>query len=180
MSSKYDGIKTAAELIAEVQLNGLSTEVLDICRAQDIFGNAPMEELIRLANDIGRNNENGEPDPKGTWSSGRKATQSTFYMIVSHIWNWEEVTRFWNRHTNPQTEELEKLRQEHQKLKMMYDGSLNRIENLEKALAENAGLVADLRTSAGNAQRAAEEAEAEVVRLKAKLYDLLVERKVVA
>lgn len=86
--SKYNSIKTAAELVAEVQLHGLSTDQEDIRRAQDIFGQTPIKELIRLANDIGMNNEKGEPDPKGTWNSGRKATQGTFQMIVSHIWRW--------------------------------------------------------------------------------------------
>ena len=80
--SKYDSIKTAADLVAEVQLHGLSTAQEDICRAQDIFGDSPIKELIRLANDIGRDNSKGEPDPKGTWGGGRKGTQGTFYMIL--------------------------------------------------------------------------------------------------
>lgn len=50
--SKYDDIKTAAELVAEVRAHGLSLDQEDICRAQDIFGNSPIEELVRLANDI--------------------------------------------------------------------------------------------------------------------------------
>lgn len=85
MSSQYDSIKTPAELIAEVMTHGLSTKQEDICRVQDIFGRAPIEDLVKLANDIGRNNADGEPDPKGTWSSGRKGTQSTFYMVLSSI-----------------------------------------------------------------------------------------------
>ena len=72
--SKYDSIKTAAELVAEVRLHGLSLAQEDITRAQDIFGRSSIEELVALANDIGRNNDKGEPDPKGTWSSGRPAT----------------------------------------------------------------------------------------------------------
>ena len=69
--SKYDGIKTAAELVREVKNHGLSTVQEDLNRAADIIGNSEIGELVRLANDIGRNNENGEPDPKGTWSSNR-------------------------------------------------------------------------------------------------------------
>ena len=83
MSSKYDSITTAADLVKEVMAHGLSTVQDDLNRAADIFGRSSIEELVNLANDIGRNNENGEPDPKGSWSSGRKATQSTFYMIAS-------------------------------------------------------------------------------------------------
>ena len=63
--SKYDNIETAADLVTEVQLNGLSTDQEDICRVQDIFGQSPVKELIRLANDIGCNNAQGEPDPEG-------------------------------------------------------------------------------------------------------------------
>lgn len=155
--SKYDKIETAAELVAEVQLHGLSTNQEDICRAQDIFGNSPLEELARLANE--------------------KATQRTFYMILSNIWNWEDVTRFWNQYTNPQTKELEELRKEHIKLNMMYEGSLNRNSELKRLLEEEAGLAMDLQTRVGDAQRVAEDAEAEVMRLKAKLYDLIVEGK---
>lgn len=175
--SKYDGIKTAADLVVDVQLNGLSMVQEDICRAQDIFGNTTVDELVRLANDTGMNNENGEPDPKGTWSSGRKATQGTFYMIVSHIWNWEEVTRFWNLYTNPQTEELKELRKEHKKLSVLYDDLLVRRDELLADQKVGAETIDQLSSRAGDAQRRAEEAEAEVVRLKAKLYDLLVERK---
>lgn len=104
--SKYDSIKTAAELVAEVRVHGLSLAQEDICRVQDIFGNAPIEDLVALANDIGRNNRNGEPDPKGSMSSNRPATQNTFYSILFRIWHWEDATRFWNQHTNPEHEEV--------------------------------------------------------------------------
>ena len=177
MSSKYDKIKTAAELVAEVQVNGLSTAQEDICRAQDIFGHTAIEELARLANDTGMNNAQGDPDPKGTWSSGRKATRGTFYMIVTSIWNWEEVTRFWNLYTNPQTEELKELRATNDRLKKEVERLTARRDELLEDQKMGADLVANLQSRAGDAQRRAEEAEAEVVRLKAKLYDLMVEGK---
>ena len=177
MSGKYSGIQTAAELIAEVQIHGLSLAQEDICRVQDIFGNTSIDELARLANDIGRNNANGEPDPKGSWSSGRKATQGTFYMIVSHIWNWEEVTRFWNLYTNPQTEEL-KRKQDALNAIVKANEMLKRENDiLREAQFNLRDEREDFRTRASDAQRRAEEAEAEVLRLKAKMYDLLIERK---
>ena len=108
--SKYDSIETAADLVREVQNYGLSTAQDDICRAQDIFGHSSVDELVSLANDIGRNNDDGEPDPKGSWSSNRRATQGTFYSIIFAIWNWEDACRFWNLHTNPQTEQFEEVR----------------------------------------------------------------------
>lgn len=175
--SKYDSIETAAELVVEVQLNGLSTDQEDICRVQDIFGRAPVKELIRLANDIGRNNAQGELDPKGAWSSGRKGTQGTFYMIVSHIWNWEEVTRFWNRHTNPQTEELSKEREARKQTDEANATLRRENDELKDRLSELLDRESELVAARDGVQSRAEEAEAEVVRLKAKLYDLLVERK---
>ena len=170
MSSKYDKITTPAELVSEIRFHGMSTEQEDICRIQDIFGNAPIEELVRLANDIGRNNENGEPDPKGSWSSNRPATQSTFYMILSQIWNWEEVTRFWNQHTNPQTKELQELRSANKEL-------MTRLEKLLANQKVNDEVLSRLERQLIDTHNRAEEAEAEVIQLKAKLYDLLVEKK---
>lgn len=175
--SKYDSIKTAAELVAEVQIHGLSTDQEDICRAQDIFGSTPIYELALLANDIGRNNADGELDPKGTWSSGRKGTQGTFYMIVSSIWHWEEVTRFWNQHTNPEREELLDLR-----------SSCKNLKREASQKAEEAAKEHDLRLAETSEKlKLKEEAErlgAElhdrdviIMELKAKLYDLIVERK---
>lgn len=110
--SKYDKIETAAELIAEVAAHGLSMAQEDICRAQDIFGNSPIGELARLANDIGRNNEKGEPDPEGSWSSGRKGTQETFYSIAFSIWHWQQATAFYNEHTNPAMKQAKKAAEE--------------------------------------------------------------------
>ena len=115
--SKYDSIKTAAELVAEVRANGLSTVQEDICRAQDIFGHTPIEELDRLANDIGRDNDKGEPDPHGTWSSSRPATQATFYRIVFSIWNWEDAVRFWNQHANPEHMAFDEVKTENARLR---------------------------------------------------------------
>ena len=54
--SKYDGIKTAAELVREVKNHGLSTVQEDLNRAADIIGNSEIGDLVRLANDFGRNN----------------------------------------------------------------------------------------------------------------------------
>ena len=161
--SKYDNIKTATALVSEVKANGLSMETEDICRAQDILGGAPVEELVGLANLTG--------------PSGTRGTQSVFYMIISRVWNWSQVVEFWNRHTNPQTKELKELREEHRKLSRLYDGLLARRDELLADQKVGAETIDKLHSRIGDAQRAAEEAEAEVVRLKAKLYDVLVEGK---
>ncbi len=171
--SKYDKIETAADLVQEVRAHGLSLAQDDICRAQDIIGRTPVGELARLANDIGRNNANGEPDPKGSWSSSRPATQATFYSILSHVWNWEDLTRFWNEHTNPQTEELRELRATNSRLgKENEKLAARRAELLEDAKV-GAEHISALRDDLTAAQARAEAAEAEVVKLKARLFDLL-------
>lgn len=173
MSSKYDTIKTAADLVREVQNHGLSTAQEDICRAQDIFGNTSVEELARLANDIGRNNDQGEPDPKGSWSSGRKPTQGTFYMIAFSIWNWEDATRFWNQHTNTEHEAF----QEAKKLLMAQEDRAKELAvKLEKE--QEARFTAEecynrIVERCSTAERQAEEARQEIMALKARLYDYM-------
>ena len=177
MSSKYDSIQTAAELVKEVQIHGFSLNQEDICRAQDIFGHTPIEGLAFLANDIGRDNEKGEPDPKGTRSSGRRGTQSTFYSILVNIWHWEEVTRFWNEHTNPQTEERKKLRAENKRLSEENEVLKARRDELLADVDKGGVNISKLSIQLSEERSRADAAEAEVVRLKAKLYDLLIEKK---
>ena len=175
--SKYDSIKTAAELVAEVQLHGLSTDQEDICRAQDIFGSTPVYELALLANDIGRDNADGKPDPKGTWSSGRKGTQGTFYTIVSAIWHWEEVTRFWNQHTNPEKEELLELRSSCEALKQEASQKSDEVtKEHELRLAETSEKL-KLKEEAERLGAELHDRDVTIMELKAKLYDLMVERK---
>lgn len=171
--SKYDKIETAADLVREVRAHGLSLAQDDICRAQDIIGRTSIEELARLANDIGRNNANGEPDPKGTWSSDRIATQNTFYSIISHIWHWEEVTRFWNQHTNPEHEELSELRGINTRLGEENKALVARRAELLEDAKRGAEYISSLNSELAETRARAEAAEAEIVQLKARLYDLL-------
>lgn len=178
--SKYDSIKTAAEMVQEVRMHGLSTAQEDLNRVADIFGNTQIEELDRLANDIGRNNEHGEPDPTGSWSSNRQPTQDTFYCIISHIWNWQEVVRFWNCHTNPDAGKLaamkttvdalkeanenlhEKLTESKEETKREHEARLAGTSERLEALKEVDRLAAELH-----------DRDMEVMALKAKLYDLM-------
>lgn len=175
--SKYDSIKTAADLVAEVQAHGLSTVQDDINRAADIFGNDTIENLVRLANDIGRNNEIGEPDPKGSWSSSRRATQGTFYMIASAVWNWEEVTRFWNLHTNPEHDELTKLRNEGKELRSEVQKLKGQIEEEHtNCLAERA-MAVKLKAEKSKLAADLHDAKMNEMELKAHLYDLMMAEK---
>lgn len=172
--SKYDGIKTATAMVKEVQMHGLSTNQDDLNRVADIFGNSTIEELVALANDIGRNNANGEPDPKGSFSSGRKPTRGTFYSIISHIWNWVEVTQFWNFYTNPEHEKLNELRSSVDELK--YD-----IKTLEGQLESSrvGAKASELKAKKEIDHLGAELhlRDMEIMRLKAELYDLMVKEE---
>lgn len=177
MSSKYDSIKTAAELVKEVRLNGLSLVQEDICRAQDIFGNAPIEELVFLANDIGRNNRNGEPDPKGTVSSDRPATQNTFYSILFRIWHWDDATRFWNQHSNPEHEEIVELRAKLKAEMAEHTETKKTLKDEHKALLDERGKVLDLKEKVSNLEAEVHYQNMTIMELKAKLYDLMVKKE---
>lgn len=173
MASIYDNIKTAKDLISEVMASGLSTNQEDICRAQDIIGTSTIEELVELANDIGRDDEHGNPDPKGSWCRGRRATQGTFYMVLFRIWNWEQATRFWNEHTNPDKEEKTRLYEENIKM----DAQIKRLghelnEEQEKRKSELAEKI-EARSEAAKLATELYEKEMEIIKLKAKLYDLM-------
>lgn len=177
MASIYDNIKTAKELVEIVSLQGMSTKIEDISRAQDIFGRAAIEELDELANDIGRNNEKGEPDKNGSWSSNRRATRPIFYQILFHIWNWEDATRFYNQHSNPEYEELKTLRTENRKLSGRVESLEARRDELIGDVKQASDVIIEEMKKKGEAIERAEKAEEEIVRLKAKLYDLMVEKE---
>lgn len=173
MASIYDKIQTPAELVREVMCHGFSTKQDDICRAQDIIGRAPICDLAFLANDLGRDNEKGEPDPKGMISSGRRATQGTFYMILSSIWNWEDVTRFWNTHTNPEHEELKEARANLRETEKRATIAERNAKELSEEAAELSKRLTEAQHTVDEAQRKAAELEAEVMRLKARLFDYM-------
>lgn len=174
MASIYDNIKTAKELVREASVHGFSTNQEDICRAQDIIGHSTIEELDWLANDIGRENENGEPDPNGTCYSGRRGTRDIFYSILFNIWNYEQATRFWNEHTNPERKELNDLRQKNKVMDALAEKVTARNDELEKQTEQAAQEIGKLHEELAEEKRRADEAEAEIIKLKARLYDLLV------
>ena len=61
-----------------------------------------IQTAAKLVAEVQAHSDQGQPDPQGSWSSGRRPTQGTFYSIAFSIWNWEDATRFWNLHTNPE------------------------------------------------------------------------------
>ena len=175
MSSKYDNIKTATEMVQEVICHGLSTNQEDIIRVQDIFGQSTIEELDQLANDIGRNNEYGEPDPKGTYSSTRHPTRGVFYMILFTIWNWETATRFWNQHSNPEREELIKLRKDNDRLAFQLDKQVEHTKIERENFSKKQSEFHEAESEIAKLKDKLDQKDAEIMKLKAKLYDLMTE-----
>ena len=182
MSSVYDNIKTPKDLVYEVMLHGFSTKEEDVVRAQDILANAPIEDLVFLANDVGRNNENGLPDPKGTYSSGRRGTRDTFYQILFNIWNYEDAVRFWNEHTNPEHEQLRNLEQELEEFKQACQNWIDQTQQeREKRIAETEEKVKYmdkvymLHTEISELEAEIRSRDLKIIELKAKLYDLMIE-----
>ena len=177
MASIYDNIKNPKDLLILVQRQGLSTKDEDISRVQDIFGHASEEELVALANDNGRNDSNGNPDPRGSWSSGRDGLSKEFYFVLFKIWSWEDATRFFNRHSNFQLidekEELEGLKTEvvkaNETIKKL-ETELQQAKDLFDTEKERAdGAEVDMLRSKSQLEKANDE----IIRLKARLYDLL-------
>lgn len=171
--SKYDSIETAKDLVREVAAHGLSTAQEDINRAQDIFGRSTIDELAALANDIGRNNANGEPDPKGSWSSSRKPTQETFYFIAFNIWHWSDAVSFFNEHTGTDKAEARRLAKENKELST----ELEAVSGDRDTWMQRANLSAERAVARANEvdslNAKLREKDAEIMALKAKLYDMM-------
>ena len=155
MSSQYDSIKTPKDLLLEVTAHGLSTKREDICRAQDIFGRAPISDLAELA----------------------KESYSTFYMVLFNIWNWEDAARFYNEHTLGYPEEIRKLEEEkrglvgevaHQKeqARIAHDNMKKEMENRREARAALHKTEAELH-----------DRDMTILELKAELYDYMKREK---
>ncbi len=154
IKTKLEQIETAAELVSLVNWQGVSTKQEDICKMQDIIGNSTIEELERLANDTGDNR------------TGRQGTRNNFYHILSVIWRWDDLIEFWNKHTNPDHEELyttkvkcKELEEDNARLKAS-------IKDFEKNLLKYQDLASDR-------AKALREKDEEIMRLKAKLYDMM-------
>lgn len=149
---KYDNIKTAKELIHEVAINGISLNLDDQCRAQDILGRSTVGELKELAN--------------SSEQIGNKFEGSTFYFAIQHLWNIDDVLRFWNNNSNPEHKEVELLRDEAKKYRE-YNKKLT--EEVKKLKSE----IAQLKAKAINTDASTEAYKQEILKLKAHLFDMM-------
>lgn len=171
--SIYDNITTAKDLILEVKAHGLSTKQEDICRAQDIFGHSTIEELEALATDNGRLDRNGNPDQFGTCSSCKEGTQKIFYQIIFQIWSWEEATKYYNEHSNPFYIEGRKAVKTCDEQKAEIARKEDRISVLDSAVTEYRETLNKQYELTEGLKTELEAKNAEITKLKARLYDLL-------
>lgn len=176
MASIYQNVKTAKDLLIAVKINGLSTKTEDIVKVQDIFGHASVDELVDLANDNGRLDVHGNPDPDGTWSSGREGLSKVFYSVLFQIWNWEDATRFYNEHSNPEYKKLKTVKQ-------AFEQTVREKELAEKnfdTAMKNAGILNEKLCEKSKEEMLLKEKidsqEMEIIRLKARLFDMMTEK----
>jgi len=151
--SKYDNIKTAYDLAREVRNHGLSCDMEDLCRVQDIISHSTEEELSSLA----KNND----------------TKGIFYMILFKSWNYEDACRFWNQHSNPEHEELEKLRVVSRDQAATIEILTERNTRTKEERDASREAFNDKATLVNQLQKEAEEMQLEIMRLKAQLYDYM-------
>lgn len=151
--SVYDKIETAKDLTFEVMAHGLSTKIEDICRAQDIFGNSAVEELQALAKDEHRSR--------------------VFYQIIFTIWNWEDAARFYNQNSNPLYIEGREAVKERETLKAELTCKEDSIARLNGDIAEYKGAIKQMFDEKVDYQKEIDEKDAEIVKLKVRLYDLM-------
>lgn len=171
--SIYDEIATAKDLIFEVKAHGLSTNVEDIVRIQDIFGNSATEELEALATDNGRRDTSGNPDQFGSLSSGNEGTQKIFYQIIFAIWSWEDATRYYNEHSNILYIEGRQAVKTCDVLNSEIARKDEIIATLNGVVAERKEAIKELTNEKVDYQKEIDEKDAEIIKLKAKLYDLM-------
>lgn len=171
--SIYDKVETAKDLIFEVAAHGLSTKQEDICRAQDIFGNSSVQELEALATDTGRRDEDSTPNQFGNWTTGRDGTQRYFYQIIFQIWSWADATKYYNEHSNPLYIEGREAVKERDTLKAELTRKESSIAKLNGDIAEYKGAIKQMFDEKADYQKEIDEKDAEIVKLKARLYDLM-------
>ena len=165
MASIYDKIKTAKELLTEVQLHGFSTKVEDICRAQDIIGRTSIDELDALANDNGMD---------GSKSTGRRGTRAVFYQVLFQIWNWEDATRFYNQHSNSEYKKLREAGADVQKTKEQLAKAMEDVRKEHENVLNERSKVIKLERELEMLSSELHDREMTIIELKAKLYDLMV------
>lgn len=144
-------IKTVKDLLTFIRMRCLDTsEIEHINRICDILGNAPMCDLKEAAN----------------------SDKNTFFMMVKHCWSIVQMIEFYNENCNPRYEQmtryenqLEKLESSFKNLSADLDGTVTILNNVRTERNR-------LEIKAANQGQEITRQEEEILRLKARLYDL--------
>lgn len=109
----------------------------------------------------------------GNWATGRDGTQKVFCQIIFEIRSWERATEYYNKHSNPLYIEGRKAVKERDALKKELICKENDIARLNGDISEYKGAIAQMRDEKVDYQKEIDEKDAEIVNLKARLYDLM-------
>ncbi len=134
-------------------MHGLSLNTEDICRAQDIFGRCPIENLEELA----KNSD----------------TRDDFYFVLFQIWHWRDATNFYNRVSNPEIAIIQELKNQLKQER----GAKAALQIEVKSVAESRRAAEKDSETLKKRVEELEAIEHELadanIRLKAKLYDMM-------
>lgn len=154
MDNRLKEIKSTAQLITYIRCHGTPTDLESICTMQDIVGHEAIETLENIA----------------------QTHSGTFYTLLYKIWNWQDATEFYNRVSNQvYISTMAKAKEnaaEVKRLKEKTTAQAEQIYKTESDLTTTADRVNELTTELKEAKEKAEAYEQEIIRLKAKLYDL--------
>ena len=140
------------KLLKEVKAtNAIDTNIEKICEYQDMIGHSAEEELAELAN--------------GNY-------KSEFYRVYALSYRIEDTIRFYRKHDNTileMIEENEQLEDDNKVLEQKLVESKSRLDETERKLIEERNK---------NSLNAVEidNLKAEIIKLKARLYDLINEK----
>lgn len=161
MITKFEQIEKLEDLITYINCFGRPTDTESICRMQDIVGHTALEDLIKFATDDGTKIEDGNK-----WSTGRRGTKATTMNLLFAIWDWERATEFYNLYVN---QVAIKNREDAAKAKDLTENLTKREDELKKTGTK----LAEMITEQAKLRRDLEKAEAEILKLKAKLFDYM-------
>lgn len=148
MKTKMNEINSTAELITYTLAFGIPTDTESVVRMQDIVGHETVEVLDNIA-------------------EGKNKNQ--LQSILFHIWDYERAVRFYNDHDGFYQETIRAAKESKK-----YAEALERdLKSAREAAAHNLAIWEKADAEAFEQKRRADAAEAEVMRLKAMLFDYM-------
>lgn len=153
--TRFEEIKTAEELLQYTRIHGIPTDQDSINFMQDIVGHDTLRNLTALAE-----------------TQDAKKADALFHLLFT-IWNWRDAVAFYNQHGNPAYRDLKNRAEEADRLRKSYTAELNMRTDNDRKIQE---LYAEIRKRDEQIrlqQDHMEEMDLEILKLKAKLYDMM-------